>query len=88
MLEVYRKRTRSNVLLEPSQFTAGRIVWVATEGGVRQEAVCTGEGTEVVSQDEFRRRREKRAAENRARYKYSPSRRSSGWNHGFGLCAH
>jgi hypothetical protein len=89
MQEVYRKRSRSNVLLDSSEFTAGRIVWVSVNGGTRQERVCTGNGTEIVTQAEFKERREKRAAENRAHHRVSSwSRRSSTrreWGHGLGL---
>ncbi|MBX4206241.1 hypothetical protein KW784_00390 [Candidatus Parcubacteria bacterium] len=83
---MYRKRTRSNVIVEPSEFTRGRIVWVALEeGGTRHEHVCTGKGTEVVTQDEFKAHQEQQAADNRARHRHSWSRRPSQREWGLGL---
>ena len=54
-MNVYKKRTRSDEKLEPSQFRPGLIVWVPGQKG-REEHICIGIG-EHIPVAEHRRRK-------------------------------
>ena len=63
-MNVYKKRTRSDEKLEPSQFRPGLIVWVPGQKG-REEHICIGIG-EHIPVAEHRRRKAAQAAYNAA----------------------
>lgn len=87
---MYRKRTRSDELVDPTQFRFGLVVWVANDGttdGEREQHVCIGVNGAHIPLEEYRRLRVRRAKENVMRFPHRP-RRKRDWadRHHFGLC--
>jgi len=62
-MDVYRKRTRSDEKIDPSQFRPGLIVWAQGEKG-REEHICTGMNGQHIPVAEHRRRKAAQVAHN------------------------
>lgn len=67
---VYRHRSRSNEIVDPSQFTPGRIVWFGFESKHREMRICTEPHGACVTLEGWRKLKEERAARNRAAHPY------------------
>ncbi len=63
----FRNGRKNDPTLSSGEFRHGLIVWVDGPQG-REQRICTGKGGEVISPEEHKRRKEQRAATNRAQH--------------------
>lgn len=75
----FRKKNRSDEIIDPKDFHPGLIVWAGTKDG-RQERFCSGPYGELLTREEHERRKLERAERNRAANRWNGQRRHSHMN--------
>ena len=80
MEDVYQKRTRSNTIVPPEQRLFGRTVWVGN--GTRDMRICGRHG-ELLTLEEYTKKREAEAAERRRAFSFVRRLRPSRISHSF-----